>query len=66
MGGDGVNNFSKLVILNDRNSGTPGEPINIDVKIVDMNPFWLPELAWDEKVFQYDQEFLDLVANFQK
>ena len=66
VGGDGVNNFSKLVILNDQNSGTPGEAINIDVKIIDLNPFWLPELAWDEKAFQYDQEFLDLVASFQK
>jgi hypothetical protein len=62
----GVNNFSKLVIHNDRNSGAPGEAINIDVKIIDLSPFWLPELAWDEKAFQYDQEFLDLVASFQK
>ena len=66
VAGDGVNNFSKLLIYNDRNSGTPGEAINIDVKIIDLSPFWLPELAWDEKAFQYDQEFLDLVANFQK
>ena len=66
VGGDGVNNFSKLLIHNDRNSGTPGEAINIDVKIIDLSPFWLPELAWDEKAFQYDQEFLDLVASFQK
>jgi hypothetical protein len=36
------------------------------VKIIDLSPFWLPELAWDEKAFQYDQEFLDFVANFQK
>ena len=62
----GVNNFSTLVIHNNQNSGAPGEAINIDVKIIDSNPFWLPELAWDEKAFQYDQEFLDLVANFQK
>ena len=66
VAGDGVNNFSKLLIYNDRNSGTPGEAINIDVKIIDLSPFWLPELAWDEKAFQYDQEFLDLVASFQK
>ena len=66
VAGDGVNNFSKLLIHNDRNSGTPGEAINIDVKIIDLSPFWLPELAWDEKAFQYDQEFLDLVASFQK
>jgi hypothetical protein len=66
VAGDGVNNFSKLLIYNDRNSGTPGEPINIDVKIIDLNPLWLPELAWDEKAFRYDQEFLDFVANFQK
>ena len=66
VAGDGVNNFSKLLIYNDRNSGTPGEAINIDVKIIDLSPFWLPELAWDEKVFQYDQELLDIVANFQK
>ena len=62
----GVNNFSTLVIHNNQNSGAPGEAINIDVKIIDSNPFWLPELAWDEKVFVYDQEFLDYVANFQK
>jgi hypothetical protein len=62
----GVNNFSTLVIHNNQNSGAPGEAINIDVKIIDLNPFWLPELAWDEKVFVYDQEFLDYVANFQK
>ena len=62
----GVNNFSTLVINNNRNSGAPGEAINIDVKIIDLSPFWLPELAWDEKVFQYDQELLDIVANFQK
>ena len=66
VGGDGVNNFSKLLIHNDQNSGTPGEGIYIDVKIIDLNLFWLPELAWDEKAFQYDQEFLDFVANFQK
>ena len=66
VAGDGVNNFSKLLIHNDRNSGTPGEAINIDVKIIDSSPFWLPELAWDEKAFQYDQEFLDLVAKFKK
>ena len=66
VAGDGVNNFSKLLIYNDRNSGTPGEAINIDVKIIDLSPFWLPELAWDEKAFQYDQEFLDLVTSFQK
>ena len=66
VAGDGVNNFSKLLIHNDQNSGTPGEAINIDVKIIDLSPFWSPELAWDEKAFQYDQEFLDLVANFQK
>ena len=66
VAGDGVNNFSKLLIHNDQNSGTPGEAINIDVKIIDLSPFWLPELAWDEKAFQYDQEFLDLVASFQK
>ena len=66
VAGDGVNNFSKLLIYNDRNSGTTGEAINIDVKIIDLSPFWLPELAWDEKAFQYDQEFLDFVANFQK
>ena len=66
VAGDGVNNFSKLLIYNDRNSGTPGEAINIDVKIIDLSPFWSPELAWDENVFVYDQEFLDYVANFQK
>jgi hypothetical protein len=66
VGGDGVNNFSKLLIHNDQNSGTTGEGIYIDVKITDLSPFWLPELAWDEKAFQYDQEFLDLVASFQK
>ena len=66
VAGDGVNNFSKLLIHNDQNSGTPGEPINIDVKIIDLSPFWSPELAWDENVFVYDQEFLDYVANFQK
>ena len=62
----GVNNFSTLVIHNNQNSGASGEAINIDVKIIDLSPFWLPELAWDEKVFVYDQEFLDYVANFQK
>ena len=62
----GVNNFSTLVIHNNQNSGAPGEAINIDVKIIDLSPFWLPELAWDEKAFQYDQEFLDLVAKFKK
>ena len=66
VAGDGVNNFSKLVIHNDLNSGTPGDAINIDVKIIDLSPFWSPELAWDENVFVYDQEFLDYVANFQK
>ena len=66
VGGDGVNNFSKLVIHNDPNSGTTGEGIYIDVKIIDLNPFWLPEIVWDEKAFQYEQEFLDFVANFQK
>ena len=62
----GVNNFSTLVIHNNQNSGAPGEAINIDVKIIDLNPFWLPEIVWDEKAFQYEQEFLDFVANFQK
>ena len=45
VGGDGVNNFSKLLIHNDQNSGTTGEGIYIDVKITDLSPFWLPELA---------------------
>ena len=64
--GDGVNNFSWLVILNDQDSGTPGEGIRINVKIADMNPSWQPDLEWDPEVFQYDDEFLDYVSNFVK
>ena len=66
VGGDGVNNFSRLLISNDLDAGTPGEGIRIDVEIVDLNPFWKPDLNWDMDAFQYDEEFLDYVANFAK
>ena len=61
-----VNNFSWLLISNDQNDGTPGDGIRIDVRIVDMNPFWKPDLNWDMDAFQYTEEFLDYVADFGK
>jgi len=66
VGGDGVNNFSKLIIFNDPYSGTPGEAIRINVTIIDFNPHAKPDLEWDSDAFQYDDEFLDLVSKFAK
>lgn len=57
-----VPNDAKLVVYN-KDDLFQFNAINVDVRIVDENARPLPNLAWDQRAFEYDQVFLDEVWN---